>query len=139
MGTPARPRPGAGKRSRGSGRGAEREADAREEQFDLLTAALLGVVVGASATLLLRRGPTGSRPVVPILKAAGRGARWAGKHGTRGARWAAERGEDLWDRVPRDDIREYLDDARSSIQRTVEEELADLRKSIRRQRRKLGI
>ena len=108
-------------------------------QFDLLTAALLGVVVGASATLLLRRGPSGSRPVVPILKAAGVGARWAGRHGARGARWAAEKGEDLWDQVPRDDIREYLDDARSRIQRTVEDELADLRKSIRRQRRKLGI
>src|SRR5215218_5286710 len=63
MGTAARPRPGAGKRGRGSGRGGDREAaTAREEQqFDLLTAALLGVVVGASATLLLRRGPAGSR------------------------------------------------------------------------------
>lgn len=77
--------------------------------------------------------------MVPIVRAAGVGARWAGKHGARGAKWAAERGEELWDRVPRDEIRDYLDDARSAIQNTVEEELADLRKSIRRQRRKLGI
>src|SRR5215207_9159873 len=136
MGTAARPRQGAGRKGRGSGRGGEeREAIAREEQFDLLTAALLGVVVGASATFLLRRGPAGRRPVVPLVRAAGRGARWAGEHGVRGAKWAAERGEDLWDRVPRDEIRDYLDDARSSIQHTVEEELADLRKAIRRQRR----
>lgn len=77
--------------------------------------------------------------MVPILKAASRGAKWAGAHGARGAKWAAERGEDLWERVPRDEIRDYMEDARSAIQETVADELADLRKAIRRQRKRLGV
>ena len=46
----------------------------RDAQYDLLTAALIGAAIGATATLLLRRGPSGSRPVTPVL----RGAKWAG-------------------------------------------------------------
>lgn len=125
----------------------------REEQYDLLTAALIGVAVGVGATLLLRSGPSG-RPVSPMLRAAGQGARWAGHRGARGARWAGARAaegadwardqaEDLWDRVPVDEVQErlgdYLESARSAIADTVESELRDLRKSIRRQRKKLGL
>src|SRR6478672_12835244 len=49
--------------------------DGREAQYDLLTAALIGAAIGATATLLLRRGPSGQRPVAPIV----RGAKWAGR------------------------------------------------------------
>ena len=35
----------------------------REEQFDLLTAAVIGMAVGAGIALLVRRGPSGVRPV----------------------------------------------------------------------------
>ena len=115
--------------------------------------------------MLFRRGPLGSRPIVPMLRAAGKGAKWAGAAGMHGAQWAAprvgrgarwageqaasgagwvaDRGGDLWDRVPVEDIQEqvgdYLDSARNAIAETVESELLDLRKAIRRQRKKLGV
>ncbi|HVD05714.1 MAG TPA: hypothetical protein VNB89_06845 [Gemmatimonadaceae bacterium] len=128
--------------------------DTREQQFDLLTATLIGVAIGVGATVLLRRGPGGSRPVMPLLRAAGKGAKWAGNYGMagakagakatrRGAGWVADRGEDLWDKVPVEEIGEsigeFVDEARDRIADTVESELDDLRKAIKRQRRKLGI
>jgi hypothetical protein len=68
---------------------------------------------------------------------------WAGKQGARGARWAADRGEELWDRVPTEEIQErmqdYLESARDSIGEVVETELRDLRKAIRRRRKQLGV
>ncbi|MFL5553616.1 MAG: hypothetical protein ACJ770_12515 [Gemmatimonadaceae bacterium] len=148
----------------------------REQQYDLLTAALIGAAVGAGVTLLLRRGPSGRRPVGPLVRYAGRGAalagmaglggaRWAGDRGLDGARWAGERamegarwagprakrgfkaamerGEDLIDRIPLDDVveqvREYVDSAKDAINDAVKDELNDLRKSVRRQRKRIGI
>jgi len=115
----------------------------REEQFDLLTAALLGVALGAGMTLLVRQGPRGRRPGVTLARAAGRGAMRAGALGARGARWAAERGEEMWDRAGMDEVgervRDYLDEARETISDAVEEELGDLRKSLKRQRKRLGV
>jgi hypothetical protein len=121
--------------------------DERDHQYDLLTAALLGMTVGAGITYLLRRGPSGRRPVTPVLERVGDGASWAGRHaarlGMRGARWAAERGEDAWDRIPRHEIRErvseYFGRARDAIDDAVESELHDLRRAVRRQRKRLGI
>ena len=153
MATSVRTRPRTTRRPQGSADAADHE-DQREEQLDLLTAALIGVAIGVSATLLLRRGPRGSRPVVPIMRAAGRGALWAGRHGLEGARWgggqamraaewARDRGGDLWDRVPveqaRERVSEYLEDARDAIADAVESEVDDLRKAVRKQRKKLGI
>jgi hypothetical protein len=119
----------------------------RDAEYDLLTAALIGLTIGAGITYVLRRGPSGRRPLVPVLREMGRGARWAGRHaaaaGTAGARWAAERGEDLWDSIPRDAIRkevkDYVGRARDAIDDVVESELRDLRRAIRRQRKRLGI
>ena len=150
--------------------------DDREQQFDLLTAALLGAVVGAAVTLLFRTGPGGRRPIMPVLSAAGRGARFAGLAGLEGARWAGERaapgarwmadqgregarwagkrtahgyrvarerGEELIDDLPIDDVsesvREYVDSAREAINNVVREEMSDLRKAVRRQRKRIGI
>lgn len=139
--------------------------DEREAQFDLLTAALIGAAIGAGITLLVRRGPSGNRPLRPVLSAAGRGARWAGLAGLEGARWAggraasgarwaapramngvryaADRGEDLMDRIPIDDIteqlRDYADSAREAINDVVKDELTDLKKAVRRQRKRIGI
>ena len=111
-------------------------------------------MIGAGTTLLLRRGPEGNRPILPILKGVGRGAKWAGTMGFRGAKvgatagkrgaeWVADRGEELWDRVPTeeigDSIGEFLEEARDRIADTVESEISDLRKAIKRQRRKLGV
>lgn len=88
------------------------------------------------------------------MKAAGKGARWAGvkglegarrgaRYGKRGAEWVADQGEELWDKVPAEEIGEslgeFMDEARERIAETVESELKDLRKAIKRQRRKLGV
>jgi hypothetical protein len=82
------------------------------------------------------------------------GARWAGERAAEGARWAAprakrgfdtavERGEDLIDRIPVDDVveqvRDYVDTARDAINNVVKDELTDLRKAVRRQRKRIGI
>ena len=118
-----------------------------EQEFDLLTAALIGATIGAGLTLLLRRGPSGSRPLAPVMRGLGVGAAWAGRRaakiGSKGARWAAERGEQVWDRIPHDDIREHVSDymtrARDAIDDAVASELKDLRRAVRRQRRRLGV
>lgn len=126
----------------------------REEEYDLLTAALIGVAVGAGITYMLRRGPSGRRPVSPVMMGMGRGATWAGKNAMRagrsGGRLAAKYGAEMWDRVPREEIREtvadyrdnvadYLGRAKDAIDDVVESELKDLRRAVRRQRKRLGI
>ena len=143
MATTVRPRPN-GTSDRVSDRGRVSE---RDQQYDLLTAAVLGAMIGAGAALMLRRGPSGRRPISPVARAAGDAAvgaaRWANKSGRRGARWAAKRGGELWDRVPVDVVREEigdaLDAAREAVADVVESELRDLRKAIRRQRKRLGV
>ncbi len=129
-----------GPRVRESGR---EGVDGREAQYDLLTAALIGAAIGATATLLLRRGPSGQRPVAPIV----RGAKWAGmgaaRGAGRGAKWAKARGGDMLDRIPVDEIedgvRESLGEARERIDGFVRSELGDLRRALRKQRRRLGV
>ena len=176
MGTSTKAEPTIG-RNRGRASDPEMELDEeREQQYDLLTAALIGAAVGAGVTLLLRRGPSGRRPVGPLVRYAGRGAalagaaglegaRWAGERGVDGARWAGgrakegarwvaprakrgfrsavERGEDLVDRIPLDEVveqvREYVDTAKDAINDAVKDELDDLRKAVRRQRKRIGI
>lgn len=118
-----------------------------ENEYDLLTAALIGITIGAGITFMLRRGPSGSRPVSPVVRGVARGASWAGRNaaklGTAGAHWTAKRGEAAWDRIPRDEIRDTVTDyagrAREAIDDVVETEMKDLRRAIRRQRKRLGI
>ncbi len=125
-----------------------------DQGLDLLAAALIGVTVGAMATLLFRRGPSGKRPIATGLSAAGHGARWAGMAGmagarragratARGARQGAERGVALLDELPleeiKDQIGDYLDAAKDAIEDTITGELQDLRQAMGRQRKRLGI
>ena len=176
MGTTTKPEPTVGRnRARASDPEMELDED-REQQYDLLTAALIGAAVGAGVTLLLRRGPSGRRPVGPLVRYAGRGAalagmaglggaKWAGDRGLEGARWAGERamegarwagprarrgfntamdrGSELVDRIPVDEmvdqVRDYVDTAREAINDAVKGELDDLRKAVRRQRKRVGI
>src|SRR2546423_2303867 len=92
MGTTTKPEPTVG-RNRARASGPEMELDEeREQQYDLLTAALIGAAVGAGITLLLRRGPSGRRPVGPFIRYAGKGAALAGLAGLEGAKWAGGRG-----------------------------------------------
>lgn len=71
---------------------------------------------------------------------AGAAAKRAGR---RGASWAAERGGELWDKIPFDEIQEsigdYVQSAREAIDETVAHEMNDLRKSVRRRRKRMGI
>jgi FMN phosphatase YigB (HAD superfamily) len=91
---------------------------------------------------------------MPLMENMGRGAGWAGRHAARlgnaSARWARHRGGEMWDRVPRDEIREHLEEyretlgdylgrAREAIDDAVASELDDLRKAVRRQRKRLGV
>lgn len=176
MGTTTKTEPTVG-RNRARASDPEMELDEeREQQYDLLTAAIIGAAVGAGITLLLRRGPSGRRPVGPLVRYAGRGAalaglagaegaRWAGNRGLEGAKWAGERamegarwaapraqrgfrsavdrGEELVERIPVDDaveqVRDYVDTARGAINDVVKDELNDLRKAVRRQRKRIGI
>lgn len=122
----------------------------RDEDLDLLTAALIGLTVGVGVTMLLRRGPSGRRPLVVGAELAGRGARLAslagvsgattaGRAAARGARRSMEWAEELPLDEVGDQIREYFEAAKGAIEDTVSGELQDLRKSIRRRRRRLGI
>jgi hypothetical protein len=121
--------------------------EGRDHEYDLLTAALIGITVGAAVTYMMRRGPGGRRPIMPMLAGIGKGAKWAGLKAARGSakggRWAADRAEDLWEKVPRNEIRDHVSDylgrAREAIDDAVESELHDLRKAIRRQRRRIGV
>ena len=176
MGTTTKAEPTVG-RNRARASDPEMELDEeREQQYDLLTAALIGAAVGAGITLLMRRGPSGRRPVGPLLRYAGRGAalaglggvegaklagryglqgaRWAGDRAVEGARWAGprakrgfrtamDRGSELVNKIPVDDmvdqVRDYVDTAREAINDVVKDELDDLRKAVRRQRKRIGI
>lgn len=114
---------------------------------------------------MFRSGPGGRRPIAPMLAATGKGAKWAALAGLEGARWAGDRaapgarwageraargyraardrGEEVIDSIPVDDIadsvREYVDGAREAINDVVRSEMNDLRKSVRRQRKRIGI
>jgi len=95
------------------------------------------------------------------------GAKWAGGRGLEGARWAGgrsrrrepggphlgrsavfnsavERGEEMVDRIPVDamveQVRDYVDIPRATRSYdVVKDELNDLRKAVRRQRKRIGI
>ena len=115
-----------GASDRESDRGRVRE---RDQQYDLLTAAVLGAMIGAGAALMLRRGPSGRRPISPLASATAGGAvtaaRWAGKRGRTGARWAAKRGGQIWDRVPVAGVREELGDAAGQERERAQHRLAE--------------
>lgn len=120
------------------------------------------MAVGAGIALMVRRGPSGTRPIAPVMRGArwagARGmhgariagaaippaARWAGRSAREGAGWARDRSEELFERLPpledvTETVRDYVDAAREAINDTVEHEVRDLRKAINRQRKRIGI
>jgi len=125
-----------------------------DEDFDLLTAALIGLSVGVGVTMLFRRRPTAPRTALSRgMELAGRGARMASMAGATGVRMAGKvaddarrgykRGTEWADDLSLDAVGEqlhdYFDAAKEAVEDTVSGELQDLRKSIRRRRRRLGI
>lgn len=131
--------PRSGERNRASN---GRDAASGDREYDLLTAAVLGLVAGAGIAFLLR-GRRKRTPRALAREAGAMAGAAAGKAGRRGARWAAERGEEMWDRIPFDEIGdsigEYAHNARQAIDDTVSHEMNDLRKAVRRHRKRLGI
>lgn len=100
----------------------------RDEQYDLLTAALIGVAVGAGTALLI--SALAPEPPRGVQRAMRRGRKLA----TRGGRAALGAPE-----AAREQLGAYLESAREAIADTVEAELKDLRRAIRRRRRRLGL
>lgn len=103
----------------------------RDHQYDLLTAALIGAAVGATATLLVSAGMREARRT-PTQRMVRRGRNWAA------ARRSAI-GSSLDPSAVRDQMGDVISSAREAISDTVESELKDLRKAMRRQRRRLGV
>ncbi|HET7565180.1 MAG TPA: hypothetical protein VFJ96_09320 [Gemmatimonadaceae bacterium] len=128
-----------GSRSRASGRGAE---DAGERDgYDLLGAAIIGVLAGAGLMMLIRRERTPRRrDARALVRMAGKGA---ARYGRRGFKQVAGRASSLLDHLPIEEIGASLGDqlaaAREAIDDVVADEVKDLRKAIRRQRRRLGV
>jgi hypothetical protein len=99
-----------------------------------LTAALLGVAIGVGTTLLLRRGPSGRRPLGPLVSGATLPVRFAGRTVNRAFREPPTRRAAVERHV-----RSFLDAARERIDDAVESELRELRGAIKRQRKRLGL
>ncbi len=103
--------------------------------------------------MLLRRRPLNRGSMARGLELAGKDARLASLAGVAGAEMAGkaakgarrgyERGmewaEDLSFDGVGEQLQEYFEAAKGAIEDTVSGELQDLRKSIRRQRRRLGV
>ena len=136
METTSETTPQGGRSTRASGRatGADLRGEGRDyerdEQYDLLTAALIGVAIGAGAALLINAAVPRRRPAHPLRAAMQRG----GKVVRRGGRAAMAAPDAV-----RAQVGDYLESARETITDAVESELKDLRRSIRRQRRRLGL
>jgi gas vesicle protein len=118
------------------------------EDYDLLTAMLMGVALGTAVTMLLSRGSRRATRGSMMLAAAGTGAsrakRWAGRRARRGAEWLGDRGDAIRDRLPSvndvaEELTDYLRSARETISDTVTDELRDLRRAIRKQRKRIGV
>ena len=116
--------------------------EGERDQYDLLTAAMLGVVAGAGIALLFRgrRKRTAGALAREAKEMAGAAV---GRAGRRGAKWAASRSDRVMEMLPVEDIAEsigdYVKSAREAIDDTVSHEMRDLRKAIRRHRKHLGI
>jgi hypothetical protein len=81
--------------------------------------------------------------VEPVFRGAKLAGRGAVSMGAKGAGWAKSRGEELLDRIPAEriehEVRETVSEARDRIEGFVQSELADLRRALRRQRKRLGV
>ena len=145
-------KPGRPTRTGRQGRGPRRggAAVSRDEDLDLLTAALIGLTLGVGVTLLVRgrsapRSPL-SRRVDEVVDRGARIASLAGSAGSgmarkaaRGARRGMEWAEDISLDGVGEQLHDYFEAAKGAVEDTVSGELQDLRKSIRRRRRRLGI
>lgn len=120
-----------------------RRDEADEDRYDLLTAAIIGAAVGATAMLLVRR-PGSRRVVRPFADiaagAAGRRLLQAGVGAVGGrAVMGAGRAAAPLVRDAASQLGDYVRTAREAIDDFVADEVRDLRKAIRRGRRRAGL
>jgi hypothetical protein len=95
---------------------------------------LLGVAIGVGTTLLLRRGPSGRRPIAIGASGATVPLRLAGRSVADVFRDPPSRREAVERQV-----RSFMHAARERIDDAVESELRDLRGALKRQRKRLGL
>ena len=133
----------AGGARRGPARSSRAPIAHAEDRFDLLTAALIGAAVGAAAMLLVRR-PSPRKLIRPLselgLAGAGRMAMKAGASalGSRALRHAGQAAAPMA-RDAAEALGDYVRTARSAIDDFGADEVRDLRKAIRRGRRRAGL
>lgn len=128
------------------------KTDLRDHETELAIAAAVVITAGVVCAIMMSRRK--QHPIQRKMKHARKKVRKAGELGldrakvlgtaaTKRAKRGLERGADLLEDLPIDDIgdqlHEYLETAREAIEDTVRGELKDLQKSIRRRRKRLGI
>lgn len=128
---------------RGRKSGVLRRHRRNDASTDLLLAIGVGLALGAGLALVARERARRRRPMARLERFARRGVKEARRLRDRGTKWAVEHGEALRDGVPvseiGDSVAEYLETARDSIDEAVNREIRDLRKAIRRERKRLGV
>src|SRR5690242_1041554 len=114
----------------------------RDHEFDLSTALVIGAAVGLAATFLLRRRHRG-QSIMMDLESGMHEARRTGRTIAKKARRTMHRGAEFVDDRSLgdlgDQIHDYVEAAKGAIVDTVSGELRDLRKAMRRRRRRLGV
>lgn len=128
---------------RGRKSGVLRRHRRNDPSTDLLLAIGVGLALGAGLALVARERARRRRPMARLERFARRGVNEARRLRDRGTKWAVEQGEALRNGVPvseiGDSVAEYLETARQSIDDAVNREIRDLRKAIRRERKRLGV
>ena len=128
---------------RGRKSGVHRRHGRSDPSADLLLAIGVGLALGAGLALVARQRSRRRRPMARLERFARRGVKEARRLRERGTKWAVQRGEALRDCVPvpeiGDSVADYLETARQSIDNAVNREIRDLRKAIRRERKRLGV
>ncbi|HEY7894629.1 MAG TPA: hypothetical protein VIC24_06990 [Gemmatimonadaceae bacterium] len=110
---------------------------------DLLLAIGVGLAVGAGLALVARERARRRRPAARFERLTRRGVKEAKRLRDRGMQWAAHQGDALRDNAHvseiGDSVAEYLETARRTIDDAVTREIRDLRRAIRRERKRLGV
>lgn len=128
---------------RGRKSGALRRHRRNDASTDVLLAIGVGLALGAGLALVARERARRRRPMARLERFARSGVKEARRLRDRGTRWALEKGESIRDGVPvseiGDSVADYLETARQSIDDAVNREIRDLRRAIRRERKRLGV
>lgn len=128
---------------RGRKSGVLRRHRRNDASTDVLLAIGVGLALGAGFALVARERARRRRPMARLERFARSGVKEARRLRDRGTKWALEKGEAIRDGVPvseiGDSVADYVETARQSIDDAVNREIRDLRKAIRRERKRLGV